>query len=418
MKTLLFVLLLISHGAALIPFWAACRRKQFPRVCDFATLSVIVYYDLALSLQMAGAEYESPYFSPLISASIDDFASGLLLVSVSPWLLQFGTSIVEGRNSSRLLIDQAVLSELKPQRTLLFYLSAVALLIPTTAYGYSQLQAGSIWAVRAKIGEELGILIVLLYIPLHYLAFFVRHRDSRTLRGRIFLIFLIGCSVISTLGIGQRTNVLLPFLVLILFYFRIRPQTFLVGIPLLIVCSAVLLTTFKWQYMKQTHVVELVQETINGDFARDPILYSAMEQSNVIGAKIFPYSMYGYVYTATFLIPRQLAPFKGVSTGQFFTGTLVGTKPEETNWGFGVGAIEEIILNGGFIAFVPLMVTYGAAMGLLDRLSRKQPAVIVPTRLMALWSFGYHLPGLILSFGVMLGVVIVLTRIFSSYTRE
>jgi hypothetical protein len=118
--------------------------------------------------------------------------------------------------------------------------------------------------------------------------------------------------------------------------------------------------------------------------------------------------MSGYAYCALFFVPRSLAPLKGYPTAQYFTGYVVGMATEATDWGFGVGAIEEILLNGGFLLFVPMMLAYGCVMGLLDRLSQQVPSLLVPTRLGAVWLCGYNLSALILLFGTMFIIALAL----------
>ena len=85
----------------------------------------------------------------------------------------------------------------------------------------------------------------------------------------------------------------------------------------------------------------------------------------------------------------------------YFTSYLAGTPPEETAWGLGVGVIEELMLNAGLLLVVPGLFLYGVAMGLLDRVCGSVPALVVPSRLAAVWICGYNLPAILGLFGVM-----------------
>ncbi len=176
-----------------------------------------------------------------------------------------------------------------------------------------------------------------------------------------------------------------------------------------LIAAALLLSSFKWQYNGAGRgSIELLAQTVADDFARDGVLARALGATSLVGTKVLAYPMAGYVYCALFFVPRSLAPWKGYPTAQCFTGYVVGMAADTTDWGFGVGAIEEILLNGGLLLFIPMMLVYGFAMGLFDRLSRRVPSLMVPTRLGAVWVCGYNLSALMLLFGTMFLVVLAL----------
>jgi hypothetical protein len=78
------------------------------------------------------------------------------------------------------------------------------------------------------------------------------------------------------------------------------------------------------------------------------------------------------------------------------------------NWRFGVGVVEELMLNFGTFA-VPIglaLVGLGFAVG--SRAARRLPPLRVPLCLAALWSFGYDSASLLLTFGVMAAVCVAL----------
>ena len=122
--------------------------------------------------------------------------------------------------------------------------------------------------------------------------------------------------------------------------------------------------------------------------------------------------MSGYIYSSLLFVPRDIAPFKGRSTAMHFTGFIVNQKPEWLNWGFGVGMIEEFILNTGTRFCLIGVFAYGCVLGLLTRTEMSLPAVSIPLRIGPLFLCAYHLPSLLLNFGLMWFVCTVLSWAF------
>ena len=256
---------------------------------------------------------------------------------------------------------------------------------------------------------EWGPLIVVLYLPLHLLAFYVAQANSRTWFGLAVCVGLALATVASTAPIGQRTTILLPFLVIVFFRLKLSLPRLVLTAMVGVLCAALLLSVFKWQYSTtEAGVAERIAQTVADDFSRDGVLATTLGATDLIGTRMLSYPMSGYAYCVLFFVPRSLAPFKGYPTAQYFTSYVVGSSVEATDWGFGVGAIEEILLNGGFLLFIPIMLMYGLVMGLFDRLARRFPSLIVPTRLGAVWLCGYHLSALMLLFGTMFLVALAL----------
>lgn len=111
--------------------------------------------------------------------------------------------------------------------------------------------------------------------------------------------------------------------------------------------------------------------------------------------------MAGYIYSALFYVPRSIAPFKGRSTADYFTSYIASEPLEGIAWGFAFGAIEEIILNTGFLGFLPGIIIYGLCLGSLDKLSLHIPSLLVATRLGAIWLCGYSSTSILLTFVTM-----------------
>lgn len=446
-RSILILLLIVTHLLAARSFWERLRAQRLPRTVDFACLSIMLYYDLDLALEALGVPYHNAYFNSLFEAEDSRFLHGMLLLSLAPWLLLVGAWInqPEGRNqpqepTSSRSGNSAIsekgraaegqghtsqnsqqdnqdegLASIASSKQSTFYVLITLVTLVVTFYGVRQLLGGeALWQIRARMGSALGPLIIILYLPLYFLAFYVRQKQSRTRGGLMFSLFLTFAAVAAAAGIGERTNILLPFLILALFRFKPTLPRLALTAAVLVVCAASLLTFVKWQYAdRDANLAELVQETIAADLARAGVLESALEVSGPVGSHIMPYPMTGYVYSALFFVPRSIAPFKGTSTAKYLTGHLAGSDPDETFWEFGVGAIEELTLNVGWLLALPGLLLYGMALGWINTLSQRMPSLVVPSRLAAVWLCGYNLPSLLLLFGAMSLVGVALHRLFS-----
>ena len=211
--------------------------------------------------------------------------------------------------------------------------------------------------------------------------------------------------------IGQRTLVLLPLAMVLLFRLRLTVLRVIVVTAIAIIGAGLLLPLFKWQYStNRIDVTNNMRSTLSNDMSRTDITADVIARCPSWGTEIMPFPLAGYAYSALFYVPRKLAPFKGRSTSVQYTAAVAGSIPEETNWGFGVGAIEEVILNAGVACAIPGLLAYGICMGLLERLSRRYSTLRLPFRLATIWSCGYHLPAIILTFGTM-GVLCLICEI-------
>lgn len=411
MRAVDFAIVLLSHVLASAGFWRCIMQHRLPNTADFAVISLIFYYDLGLLLEAAGYHYESLFFSSLFEADDGTFLLAMLFLAAAPWLFHAGSILTNRRADHH---PQAPTTRLDPARLPAFYGLLAVVAVPLAVYGLRQLLSGTpLWLVRIELGLQWGPLIVVLYLPLHFLAFYVRQADAHTWRGLLVAGGLAGATLLSTAAIGERTMLLVPFLILAIFRLRMTIARLVVSAAVLVVIASALLPILRWQYAgTDLGVGALVAETISADVARSGVLDTALELAEPVGTRLLPYPGAGYVYSVLFFVPRQWAPFKGGPTTQYFTGYLAGTPPEETNWSLGVGVIEELILNLGLLAVVPGLLLYGLGMGLLDRLSWRVPALVVPTRLAAVWLCGYNLPALLNLFGVMVLIGLALHLAF------
>jgi len=390
-----------SHFFASKRFWQYLRNGQLPGPVDFSVISVVLYFDVGITLELLNVQYLNPFFSPFFATQESTILIATILIAIAPWLLLAGARFVFKRPNVE---ARATLVRMAPRLRILFYILTICICIITIEAGTRAVRSGmTMWQASRIIGEEWGPFIIILYMPLHLLALYLRQEDSRTKLGLIFTIFLGIMAIASTLAINERTNILLPILAISMFRGRISLLRLAVIAVSLLISASLLLPIMKWQYSERgLSPTELLVETLSNDYARAPVLASALEQSKPLGTSIMPYSFSGYVYSSLFFVPRSIASFKGRSTATHFTAHITNTSVEFLgDWGFGICAIGELSVNGGLLLIVPGLILYGIALGGLDRMSHRFPSLLIPTRLGPLWLFGYHLPALLLTFGTM-----------------
>lgn len=416
MKIVVFIIL-ISHFFAARPFFSCLIKGRMPNTSHFATMSVILYYDIGLMLDLFGLPEESQYFTPLFQAKGEIFVQASILLLLLPWSFHLGSFITNKRKPPE---QQNTVTSIIKSKRVFFYLFSTTISLYLAISGLLKFsQSESVWSARESITEDMGFWIIILYLPMHFLAFYVNQLDSKKFKGLLFSTFLALSNIVSTLIIGQRTNMLLPILVLVLFRKKITLNKIIIFVSIAVIASAALLPIFKWQYADGGNSLEqLVVETIHGDISRSSVLSATLESTEILGTQVMAYPMSGYVYSLLFFVPRNIVPFKGWPTGQYFTSHIVGTHVDDTGWSFGVGAMEEILLNIGLFWCIPVLILYGMCMGQLDKLSWRIPSLVIPTRLAAVWLCGYDLPALLLNFGTMSILGIIFNYVFAQKPKQ
>ncbi len=411
-NTIIFILVMLSHGLAALPAWRRMRDGKTLTTVDFSVISVAFYYDTGLAIDYFGFSGKEEYFTTFFSANENVLIQAALLLISLPWMFRLGAFL--NRKASVKISE--LTSPLPISHRIIFYLLVAFITVSTSIFGYMIFSSGgSLWEIRARITEQLGILAILLYLPIHILAFYVTKPEAKTKVGLLFCLLLVLASIVSTSGIGQRTTVLIPILILGIFRNKITVTKLVLFACVGLFAASAVLPIFKWQYANTNYSAgEMLVKTIQFDVSRSNTLISALERTEAIGTRIMPYPLSGYVYSALFFVPRSWVPFKGQPTAQYFTSDIVGTPVDATNWGFGIGVLEEVLLNIGFWFTFPLLLFYGVIISRLDQLSQQFPSLLVPTRLSALWSCGYHLSAILLMFGSMALVCFLLHNIFIS----
>ncbi len=402
--------LILSHGPLVQRLVRKLRRSDLPTTRELVIVSFLLYYDMGFALEAAGIPYVNSYFLPVFCASDAALTFSVLVVLVSPWLIELAAGCwqpgtpVASQHSCRLL----------PRRRLAFYACTSAVCIGSmwAAWRYS-LGSSQIWVSRALLGSSLGPYILILFMPLYLLAFYVRLQDSHTAFGRMFLAFLTLSAVATTLPIGERTYILLPFVIVSLFWFRFSLRTLVMVTATSFLGAVMLLPFFKWQTESNSSLFDLAADTLNGDFARAPVLADVFEQSALAGTRVMRYAGEGYVYSALYFVPRGVAPFKGDSSQTMYTAYAVSSAPENLDWGLGISAIDELLLNFGVLLLPLGLLAYGMGIGYADRLSDRVSPLEVPTRLSAVFFLGYHLPAMLQSYGGMALTILIAHKLFA-----
>jgi hypothetical protein len=414
MNVIIIVTILFSHVMAVYPFVSNLQKGRMPNTSQFAVISMIIYYDFGLVLESLGLFIGTPYFIPFLDAKPQIVFEAFVLIASAPWLFAIGSKLTNKEKSQSLIPHY---SNLKESKKTSFYLTTILISTYLLLTGFVRiLQGNTLWDARTQIGDDFGPFVLVLYLPLHFLSFYTRQSDSTSKKGLLFSVGLAFATIISTLSIAQRTTMLLPVMILALFREKISLQKISICLIVIVIAASTLLPFFKWQKANSDDISSsigtLISETVEFDFYRGGTLVSALDKSDLLGTKILPYPMSGYVCGIFYYFPRSIAPFKGWSAPRYFTSFIDKTPIEDTNWGFAIGAIEEVVLNAGILLSIPCLFTYGIIMGLFDKASARIPSLLIPTRLAGVWVCGYDFCALLHYFGAMAVISLVMHLLF------
>jgi hypothetical protein len=405
---LLTLCVLGSHAGAMRGFVRALRERRLPEPIDFTALSAIMYYDLGLVAEWVTGEVAPSRYFPSIW-DLEPFARTLAFgfIASAPWFIRLGGWLLRDKSPTTARHVQVLTA---PLAKVAFVTGALSVGAGLMWWAFAYLPGRAIWEARANIGLDLGLFVLVLYLPLHLLAFYIQRPESRTRLGACVVLLLTAFAIGATLPIGQRTNALLPMLLLVMFWRTPTLRAISAGAIALFVSAALLLPLFKWQFAGENSVPtsELIVATFNSDLGRTPVLTETLDRSAWLGTEVMPYPGAGYVYTALFFVPRAVLPEKGFATAIEFTAAVVNEPAALVNWRFGVGVVEELMLNFGTFAVPFGLAVVGLGFTVGSRASRRLPALRVPLCLAALWSFGYDSASLLLTFGVMAAVCVAL----------
>lgn len=417
MDDLLIILpILIAHLPIIILFMRKTLQSKFPGVVDFAGLGIVLYFDLGLFAEFVGFQYANPLLPSFYSGDDAHQILIIIILMVTPYLYYLGARFSDPNARA---VSQQRISNLVPDRRNLFYL---LIIVTAVSLGW--------WSYRFYVQDPLAVMLRLrqfnlpinlpLLIPVSLLAFYVRQQESATIKGISVTIILFLTSVIAVLPLSSRTALLLPFLIVVLFYFRMSPARLLLFLVVGLILAVALIPLYtapaRWGRVSELDEIQWrsqLEHVVFQDFYRAHVTLEVVDRTELMDSEVLSYPMSGYVYGLLYFAPRSIAPFKGRSTALQFSADYLGYDSDDvTLFGFGHSTIDEILLNGGFLFLVPGLILYGAVMGLFDKLSRRIPSLLVPTRLAALWSGGYVISVLIHFYGTMFLICLALHILF------
>lgn len=403
-------LLIFSHALYLAPL--ATRRSPSPSPVHFVGISALVYFDFGMLFEACGFRYTSDFFSPLFAAPQRHIILAVSLMAFAPWLIRIGARLTPAGPA-----DPFSHLELRQGWPRLAFYAVLAILCPAcAAIPLSLLTLGPrMWESRFLLGEMLGPWIIVLSFPMYLLGFYIRLREARTRAGKFTIAVLLASSTLATIAVGERTLVLLPFLIVLLFGRKFSWRRWLTVTAIGALAASLMLPLFKYSYQDGSDSpTQMLADTIMNDFYRAPELARTLGMASAFGTQDTAYAGSGYLYAALYFVPRTLAPFKGDSTAQQFTAIVMQREPGGLSWGFGISAVSEAVLNFG-IVFAPLvLLAYGASLGWLCRKSARYRSLEIPLCLASLWLFGYHLAALMLNFGAMAIIGLICERVFTN----
>jgi hypothetical protein len=412
----LLLLLTVAHAPLALHFALQLHKGRIPSTWIFAAMGIIVYYDLGIFCQFLGVEYSSAFFPPLQHCSEEELVAVVLLLLVCPYLLWCGSLAISRRDADQ---EEGRLISLPPAMRGLFTVLFLPVSLALAAFGtYALWGSPSVAEAKMQWVAYFGSAYIVFLVPMFLVGFLVRTNFSRERWGKVLLFLLIGCSVTSTLFLGQRTMTLLPMLLLMLFYFRVHLLRLVVAFGILAIISSTTLFFYKgYAVNSDLALKEGLVQVLNNDITRVTVLTQALRSSDLVGTSILPNPGQGYFYSLALYIPRRVLPEKGYSTTAYFTGMTSGEDVEYISWGLGVGFLEQIALNFGKLAILPGILVYGMFLGLLDRISVGAPSTIVGIRLGAVWMSGYDTSSILMYFGSMALFAFLLESLFVSRSR-
>lgn len=404
---------LALHSIFLGRFILFVTNRKMPDALGFLGLGLFIYYDIGIIFEMFTDKYQNLFFRSLFSRTDSSSIYALLVIIIFPILFYFGW-LLAGKISIRPNTHKPkrLASSIVDRRLMGFIIFATIVSCGSVIFGLGYLRSSSnLWSARLQLSNDLGPAIVILRLPIALLCFWIVQQQARTKSGKVFSVFLAIAAILVNFSMGQRTTVLLPILILLIFSRISLPRFVLFG-TVMILASAFILPAFKWQYQDQQSKDTLIYNTVFTDLHRANILAetveNAMDGSN---AEIIPYPGAGYTYGALLYIPRPLVPFKGYGTSSYYTAWKTGEDVEGLRWALALSSIDEMIINFGLLgllATIPL----GFLFYFLDKSSLNWPAYSIPIKLSVVWLCGYDISVVINLFFTIFIFVYILNLVF------
>ncbi|HYE26164.1 MAG TPA: hypothetical protein VEG32_13310, partial [Clostridia bacterium] len=330
---------LLSHMAFASRFLRSLRNRQLPTTLEFSSLSFLIYFDIGLVAEVMFG-YDNPFFAPFFDAPPELMLFGALLLIAAPWLLDLGAMLAGKPKRLDLLMFRHL--RLIPSRRIVFDVSAAAICATTIVLSAQYMNRGNIWEMRREVGQAFGPLILVLYLPLYLLGFYMGLSDFATRRGKAMVLILLLVATVAAVPLGQRTLVLLPLLIVMLFGQRLSTKRIAFAAAAGLVVASLALPYFKWGFAGNSDASALVKSVVTNDLNRAPVLLTSIQNSPWVGTEVLPFVGSGYAYAALLYVPRSFLPVKPTATAQAFTAYIAKEDVRTASWGFGISAIDEI----------------------------------------------------------------------------
>lgn len=227
---------------------------------------------------------------------------------------------------------------------------------------------GSVVQRRSEVGGfelvSIGMIstICLLALLGFFIIYWVRMRMTRSAADMTSLFAMFWAFVAVWIH-GKRSAV--AFLVLILMFVNFFERRLRLGAVIGFVIATLIGGYLYIGIAKGYERSPL--EYVRGDLCRDYTLRHAIYQSGWTKSNIVPYRGAGYLFVATAWVPRAVWPSKPWPSPVYFTNNVFARSDNDyLGWGFGIGFLEELIMNFGLIG-VGGCLFIGWLSGWLDR---------------------------------------------------
>lgn len=415
-------MLIIFHFPIL---WHIVRRYShgnWPSVVDMAALSSIIYLDLGIFAELldipfnpASAIYVDPLFIPY--RDISEIVMWLTIVIVSPYLIYLGGFITNPGNST---VSQAPYTRIPDTRINLFILVSIMITLPLSMFAIIQVLRNWGGSLDGLIDTRRFFFIILSNYPAAAITVYIRQQNFRERSRWWFILTLFILAIPLMIYVAKRNSLIILPLILFLFYRRHSLRLLAMLLTIMVIFVTLIRpftkTALYENESNSTDPTELFIDTIYSDFYPLPLIISL---NKLVGPtqNLTSYPFEGYVWAFSIFFPDSIATYKqSIRSSQFYSMHYVkGIPLDDVRHTMEGGLLSDIQINAGSWAMLPGIIIYGVVFGLLDRLSRTIPAMVVPTRMMAAIIYMYQLSAVFLMFGAIFIFTLTLSLVFTNH---
>lgn len=360
--------------------WLDCRRKQPPGMLTWFMAGVVFSYVFPYAvLKLSGQGF---YYSP---ESPFESSAGFFILAVACLLVYAGAQTAKAVFGDKSPPCPPRQKSAAPRRVVAGFIAAYALIVgAVSVWALLKTRAAltNADALRASVYSKIQLFTLdgaLALLPLCLPVLFA-NRYARTRKKRYFALLTAGFIVALPVAFvtGERTNVILTILLPAAEFCRCRKKIRYAAVPVLaaVLFTALFSLLFKGAYTAGSTMLCGVLKT---DVDMNWTLWAAADNAGLFVNKMAPFNGFGYLNTLMAFLPRSLFPFKGLSSGEWFTAfwqhrtfsVTAGYPVSFLNWGFKFGWVTELILNFGFFG-IAFSFFYGFVIGLFDRIAQSR----------------------------------------------